>query len=83
MDGVQILIIIMILILTGIISVVGIQFFLVLKDFRITLAKVDKVLYDVSIVSEALSKPASLINGLISGIKLVNKFSKKKGEKNE
>ena len=83
MDGTQLLLVLVVITLTVILSAVGIQLFLVLRDVRVTLIKVNKVLSDASIISEVLVKPASLVNGLMSGMKFLNKFSQKKGGKND
>ena len=83
MDGTQLLLVLVVITLTAILSAVGIQLFLVLRDVRVTLIKVNKVLSEVGIISEVLVKPASLVNGLMSGMKFLNKFSQKKGGKND
>ena len=77
------LLVLVVITLTAILSAVGIQLFLVLRDVRVTLIKVNKVLSEVGIISEVLVKPASLVNGLMSGMKFLNKFSQKKGGKND
>ncbi len=67
-DITQILLIIIVTILTVILTLVGIQLYQVLKDFRKTIAKLNKVLDDSGIVSEIAAKQATSFSGFIMSV---------------
>ena len=49
--------------------VLGIQVFLILRELRKTIDKVNKVLDDTSIITESVSKPISSLSTLAMGLK--------------
>lgn len=90
----QILLIIVVSVLTAVLAVIGIQIFLILKEGRRSVEKVNKMLDDAGTISSAITKPiASLSNSLsgLSGISgllgwLVNRKKKnedKRGKKDD
>lgn len=85
----QILLIIVVSVLTVVLAVIGIQIFLILKEGRRSVEKVNKMLDDAGTISSAITKPiASLSNSLsgLSGISgllgwLVNRKKKTEDER--
>ena len=65
----QMLLAFMVLILTVILSVIGVQVYFVLREFRDTIHKVNKVLDDTGQISESVSKPISMLSAMIMGIR--------------
>ena len=83
----QILLIIVVSVLAAVLAVIGIQLFLILKEGRRSIEKVNKMLDDAGTISGAIAKPiASLSNSLGSFSGLTGLFSwlinrkKKSGE---
>lgn len=68
-DITQILIVVVVTVLTTLLTVGGIQVINILKEFRKTVEKTNKILDDAGVVSESIAKPASSFSGLIMGIK--------------
>lgn len=72
----QILLIIAVSVLTAILAIIGIQVFLILKEWRRSVEKVNKMLDDAGIISGSIAKPiASLSNSLSSFSGLTGLFS--------
>jgi len=82
----QILLFSVISVLTTVLTLCGIQVYYILKEFRESVKKMNKVLDDAGIISSSVAKPVSGISGFLTGLKggadLINFFCKK-GEKNE
>lgn len=68
-DPAQLALFLVILILTVLLVVLGIQVFLILKELRKTIDKVNKVLDDTSVITESVSKPISSLSTLAMGLK--------------
>ena len=68
-DPAQILLFIIILILTILLIVLGIQVFFILRDLRKTIAKANKVLDDTGQITESVSGPVTSLSNAIMGIK--------------
>jgi uncharacterized protein YoxC len=68
-DPAQILLFIVILILTILLLVLGIQVFFILRDVRQTIAKANKVLDDTGQITESVSAPLTNISQLVMGLK--------------
>jgi len=88
MELTQVLLVIVVVALTTILSLVGVQVFLILKEIRRSVAKLNKILDDAGVVSESVAKPAASLSGFLTGLKsgrdLVKILLKeKKGEKGE
>lgn len=60
-DATQFLLAFVILVATTMLTVVGIQVYFVLREFRQTLTKANKVLDDTGVISESVSKPVSMV----------------------
>ena len=68
-DPAQILLFIIILILTILLIVLGIQVSFILKDLRKTIAKTNKVLDDTGQITESIAGPVTGLSQAIMGIK--------------
>jgi hypothetical protein len=66
--GTEILLVLIIFLLTFNLLFVGFYIVLVLKDARLTLAKLNKVLDSAHEVTEAVKKPAKEVSGIIEGV---------------
>lgn len=69
MDIAQIALFMIIIVLTILLSVLGIQVFVILREFRKTVLKANKVLDNTSIITESVSSPFSSLSGFASSIK--------------
>lgn len=87
-DPAQILLFIVILTLTILLLVLGIQVFFILRDLRHTISKANKVLDNTSEITQSVSAPISSLSGVLMGLKSGAKFAnflkkiKEKEEKN-
>ncbi len=80
-DTTQILLISVITVLTILLTVIGIQIVYILKEFKRSMEKVNKILDDAGIASNAVAKSISGFSGISSGLKAVlSIFSKLKNE---
>ncbi len=68
-DGTQALLTVVIIVLTIILSVIFVQVYFILKEFRATLSKANKVLDDTGIISESVSRPVSMLSSMLIGLK--------------
>lgn len=68
-DLTQLLLAIVIIVLTVMLAVIGVQVFYILREFRATLQKANKVLDDTGVISESVSKPVSMLSSLAFGLK--------------
>lgn len=87
-DATQLLLTFVILVLTVMLAVIFVQVYFVLREFRNTLQKTNKVLDDTGVISESVSKPINMFSAMLLGIKggssLMKFFNKKTGrEDNE
>lgn len=85
MEPVQLTIIVISAVLTILIVVLGIQVWFILKEIRLSIQKVNKMLDDAGKVSgtvtQGVSGMASLVSGLKAGLSLVS--SLRKGDNHE
>jgi branched-subunit amino acid transport protein AzlD len=81
----QILTISVVVILTLVLSVIGFQVFLILREFQKTVQKMNKMLDDFGLVSESVAKPVAALadhfTGLASIAGLFGLVAKKRREK--
>lgn len=68
-DLAQFLIFIVILVLTILLVVLGVQVFFILRDLKETISKANKVLDNTSEITESVSTPLSNFSSVISGLK--------------
>lgn len=64
-DSLQFLLIVVVSVLTTLLGLVGIQSFLILKEFKKSIEKLNKILDDMGVISESIAKPVSSISPLI------------------
>lgn len=80
-DTTQILLIAVITVLTVILTVIGIQLIYILREFRKTVEKTNKILDDTGLITESIAKPvvgiSSLITGIKAGVDIANIFKRK------
>lgn len=69
MDIAQIALFIIIIVLTILLLALGIQIFIILREFRKTVLKANKVLDNTNIITESVSSPLSSLSGFASSIK--------------
>jgi hypothetical protein len=69
MDTAQILLVVVVLVLTVILSLVGFEVFLILKEFKKTVSKTNKILDDTGLISESVAKPIAGLSGFLTGLK--------------
>lgn len=81
-DTAQAVLLFVIVILTTLLLVLGIQVFFILRELRQTVSKANKVLDDTSVITESVSGPISTISSIASGVKtgatIASMFKKKK-----
>jgi hypothetical protein len=68
-DPAQTVLFIVVVILTILLIVLGIQVFFILRGLRKTIEKVNKVLDDTGVITESVSKPISSFSTLAMGLK--------------
>lgn len=84
-DATQALLAFVILAVTAMLTVICVQVYFILREFRNTLKKANKVLDDTGIISESVSKPVSMFSAMITGLrggtKLMQVLTKQEGRK--
>jgi len=70
MDTAQLLLIIVIVLLAVILIGLSVQVFFILREFRRTVSKANKILDDTGIITESISNPLSNLSNLTSGLKI-------------
>ena len=75
-DTVQAVLLFVIVLLSILFSVLGIQVFFILKDLRVTLKKTNLILDDVQTISEGISEPISSLSGFLNGAKSLSSIAK-------
>lgn len=82
MEPTQIMIIVSLLAVTGVFVYTGIWFVNILKEFKITITKVNGILDDTKLITESVSQPVSSFSEFLMGFKngftLFNSLFKKK-----
>lgn len=69
MDPAQAVLFLVIIVLTTLLIVLGIQVFFVLKELRQTIVKTNKVLDEAGQITQSVSAPLSSISALTMGLK--------------
>lgn len=81
-DPAQTALFLVILVLTILLIVLGIQVFFILREFRKTIEKTNKVLDDTGTITKSVSGPISSLSSLTMGLKtgasIARLFNKKK-----
>ena len=71
MDPVRILLFIVITLLTGLLVVVGVQAFFILREFKTALGRFNKILEDAHSISSSVARPIVGASNFLEGIKSV------------
>ena len=71
MDIAQIALLVVIIVLAILLVALGVQVFFILREFRKTVFKANKVLDNTSVITESVSSPLSSMSSFVSGIKTV------------
>lgn len=69
MDAAQIALFIVIIVLAILLLALGVQVFFILREFRKTVSKANKVLDNTNIITGSVSAPLSSVSSLVAGIK--------------
>lgn len=69
-DATQILLAFVIFAITGMLTVICVQVYFILREFRQTLSKANKVLDDTGVISGSVSKPVSMLSAIVAGLRL-------------
>lgn len=68
-DAAQGVLLFVLVVLTSLLLVLGIQVFFILKELKRTVSKANKVLDDTGVITESVSGPVSAFSSLAAGIK--------------
>lgn len=68
-DPAQTALFLVIIVLTILLLILGIQVFFILRELRKTIEKANKVLDDTGVITESVSKPISSLSSLTMGLK--------------
>lgn len=81
-DTAQAVLLFVVIILSILLLVLGIQVFFILRELRHTVSKANKVLDDTGTITESVSGPITTLSSVVSGVKvgaaLVHLLKKKK-----
>lgn len=84
-DAAQAVLLFVVVLLTILFVVLGIQVFYILREIRFTVQKTNKILDDAEVITGSISGPLSSLSNLTAGFKIgsliTNFFAKKKGIK--
>lgn len=75
-DIIQIILLSVIVLLALILIILGIQVFFILKDFRVTIRKTNKVLDNIDSISESVSRPVSSFSDFFGGTSTITTILK-------
>jgi hypothetical protein len=86
-DPAQTVLFLVIVVLTLLLLVLGIQVFFILRELRKTINKANKILDDTGVITESVSAPISSLSSLAMGVKtgavLAKILNRKKHKKDE
>lgn len=66
-DTTQVLLIIVVTTLTILLTIIGVQVFFILREFKKSIEKMNKMLDDAGMISESIAKPIASLSGGITG----------------
>lgn len=75
-DPAQTALFLIIIVLTFLLIVLGVQVFFILKELRKTIDKLNKVLDDTGTITESVAKPVSSLSSIAMGLKAGAKIAK-------
>ena len=68
MENTQILLVGVVTVLTGILTLIGVQVFLILKEIKRSIEKMNKMLDDAGLISESVARPIASLSNSITGV---------------
>lgn len=71
MDFAQIALFVVIIVLAILLLALGVQVFFILREFRKTVLKANKVLDNTDVITGSVSAPISSLSGITAGIKTI------------
>lgn len=80
-DTVQIVLLIVIILLTALLIAVGIQVFFILKEFRKTVKKANRILENTEAITTSVSEPMTFLSSLLFSSKAIGIVKKILGSK--
>ncbi|MBI2074633.1 MAG: hypothetical protein HYT83_02210 [Candidatus Levybacteria bacterium] len=75
-DTAEAVLLLVLVVLTVLLLVLGIQVFFILRELRQTVSKANKVLDDTGVITESVSGPISTISALTTGLKTGATFAR-------
>lgn len=76
LDPVQATLLVVIILLTILLLVLGIQIYFILKGLRTTVARTNRILEDTETITESVSEPMSFLSSLLFSSKSLSTVSK-------
>ena len=73
-DSAQTILFVVIIVLTILLLVLGVQVFFILRDLRKTVSKANKVLDNTNVITQSVSAPISSLSSIAMGIKTGSSF---------
>ena len=73
-DSAQTILFVVIIVLTIFLLVLGVQVFFILRDFRKTVKKTNKILDNTNVITQSVSAPISSLSSIAMGIKTGSSF---------
>jgi len=75
-DTVQAVLLIVIVLLTVLLTVLGVQVFFILREFRSTISKANRVLDNTEEITGSVSEPLSFLSSFLLGTRTISKVLK-------
>ena len=67
-DTTQVLLVVVITTLTTLLTIIGVQVFFILREFKRTIEKMNKMLDDAGVISESIAKPIASLSSGVTGL---------------
>lgn len=74
-DAVQLILLLVIITLTVLLVILGVQVFYILRDLRLTVRKTNKILENAEDITEGISGPVTAISSFVLGTKATSLMS--------
>jgi hypothetical protein len=68
-DVTQFVLIFVVVSLTAVLIIIGYHSIGILKEFKTTVTKINKILDDTGLISESVAKPISVFSGMVLGLR--------------
>lgn len=75
-DTVQAILLVVIVLLTFLLCILGIQVFFILREFRSTISRANKVLENTEAITGSVSEPMSFLSAILLGTRTFSKIMK-------